>query len=230
MTDLKRFTEEELASHDGSGEEPALVAVDGKVYDVSGSKLWPRGKHMNAHPSGQDLTREIQAAPHGTDVLDRVELVGEIAAPEAEPESESGPPGIVDAILARHPHPVSVHFPIALSIAGALFMLAGMILGIETLEKAGFYNVIFAAVASPPAIGAGLLSWWYNYGHASTSIFRRKIVLSVVYVVVAGAAVALYVVLPHTGVMQWIPAALMALLAPLAMGLGYLGGKITFPS
>ncbi len=230
MTRDKPYSADELARHDGTGDGPALVAVDGKVYDVSPSKLWPGAKHMNAHLAGRDLSAAIKAAPHGPAVLERLEQVGVLDGQEPVPATPAGPPALVAAILSRHPHPVSVHFPIALGIAGAIFMLAGMALGIETLEKAGFLNVAFATLSSPGAVGAGLLSWYYNYGHAMTPIFRKKILLSVLYMAVATATVALYLLLPAQGALRYVPAGIVALLPAVALGLGYLGGKITFPS
>jgi len=52
------------------------IAHDGKVYDVSASKMWKTGLHMKRHQSGADLTEEIKGAPHGTEVLERVPQVG----------------------------------------------------------------------------------------------------------------------------------------------------------
>ena len=57
-------------------ERVLLVAVEGKVYDVSASKRWVRGEHMKRHRAGTDLTNDIKAAPHGLEVLERVEAVG----------------------------------------------------------------------------------------------------------------------------------------------------------
>jgi uncharacterized membrane protein len=127
---------------------------------------------------------------------------------------------------------VSVHFPIALSISGALFTVLGIVLESSTLEAAGFYNLVFGAVMSPPAIGAGLLSWWYNYGRAWTPIFRGKILLSVLYVALAAAAIAVRLIFDadEAGLWQWTYVALAAALPLAAMSLGLLGGKITFPS
>lgn len=231
---MKPINQEELERSDGTEDSPALVAVDGKVYDVTSSGMWTGGKHMNVHGAGRDLSAEIKAAPHGPDVLERFEQVGELAgAGEGAADASPRPGRLVSMILARHPHPVSVHFPIALSLAGALFALLGVVLSSETLETAGFYNLVFGAVMSPPAIGAGLLSWWYNYGGAWTPIFRKKIVLSVLYLIVAGAAIAVRLLLAGTqGAIpwDWVYVALAAALPPVAMSLGFLGGKITFPS
>ena len=36
----------------------------GKVHDVTASRLWRNGKHVNAHFAGNDLTSSMAAAPH----------------------------------------------------------------------------------------------------------------------------------------------------------------------
>ena len=47
------------------------VVHKGRVIDVSQSRLWASGLHMNRHHAGNDLSADIQAAPHAPDVLDR---------------------------------------------------------------------------------------------------------------------------------------------------------------
>jgi predicted heme/steroid binding protein len=51
------------------------VVYRGKVYDVTGSRLWPEGKHARRHDAWQDLTGALAGAPHGPEVLERFTLV-----------------------------------------------------------------------------------------------------------------------------------------------------------
>ena len=53
---MKEFDADELAGFNGENGNPIYVAYDGKVYDVSESKLWRKGQHMKRHRSGNDLT------------------------------------------------------------------------------------------------------------------------------------------------------------------------------
>ena len=56
---MKHFSPDELAQADGTHDSATFVAVNGKVYDISASKKWIRGKHMNRHSAGKDLSAEI---------------------------------------------------------------------------------------------------------------------------------------------------------------------------
>lgn len=224
-----------LEEGDGQEGRPALVAVGGKVYDLSKSKLWTGGEHMHSHRAGRDLTLALQAAPHGPDVLERFEVLGEVAAPaEATPSVLPRPAGLAAAILAHHPHPVSVHFPIALGVVAAAFLVASLLLEKRVFESAALLNLAAAVLCAPPAIGAGLLSWRFNYGGIWTPIFLRKAVLSCVLLClsVSALAVRLGVIGPHgatTGPWWWVYVGLVLVHVPVVLGLGYLGGKITFP-
>ncbi len=65
-----------LSKFDGRGGNKAYVAYKGKVYDVTGSGFWEEGDHLAMHAAGQDLTGEIDAAPHGDEVMERFPQVG----------------------------------------------------------------------------------------------------------------------------------------------------------
>lgn len=75
------MTKEELAKFDGRAGQPAYVAVSGTIYDVSSSKLWTDGNHMNAHQAGQDLTEALKGAPHVRAVVERFPVIGSLEAP-----------------------------------------------------------------------------------------------------------------------------------------------------
>ncbi len=67
-TMVKEIDSQELKQMDGKNGNPVYIAFQGKVYDVSQSPQWNTGIHMGRHASGQDLTVEIGAAPHGAEV------------------------------------------------------------------------------------------------------------------------------------------------------------------
>lgn len=72
------LTIEELATYNGKDGNPAYIAVDGIIYDVSKSSRWKNGEH-NGYSAGQDLTDVIKdMSPHGISVLSRIPVVGKI--------------------------------------------------------------------------------------------------------------------------------------------------------
>jgi predicted heme/steroid binding protein len=73
---MQEFDRQTLAGFNGSDGKPVYVAHEGKVYDVSRSKLWAGGAHMKRHGAGEDLTEDIEDAPHDVDVLKRFPQVG----------------------------------------------------------------------------------------------------------------------------------------------------------
>jgi len=73
---MKEYTLEELARCTGENGAPTLIAAHGKVYDVSKSYHWRKGRHQVLHHAGADLTAELKQAPHGPHLLERVPVVG----------------------------------------------------------------------------------------------------------------------------------------------------------
>jgi predicted heme/steroid binding protein len=78
---MRTLTRKELARYDGSG-GIAYVACEGKVYDVSQSFLWQKGKHQVIHRVGADLSEVLKGAPHGSELLERFPVVGSLVDPD----------------------------------------------------------------------------------------------------------------------------------------------------
>jgi predicted heme/steroid binding protein len=74
----RRFTLNELRQFDGKNGRPAYVGYKGKVYDVTDSDQWIDGDHKG-HVAGQDLTEEMDIAPHADDVMEKMKAVGVLA-------------------------------------------------------------------------------------------------------------------------------------------------------
>ena len=73
----KEFTITELAKYDGKSGNPAYVAVDGVVYDVSVSPAWGGGTHFGLF-SGKELTTEFKSCHSMMDLLNKLPKVGVI--------------------------------------------------------------------------------------------------------------------------------------------------------
>lgn len=74
----KTFTLEELKQFNGQNGQPAYVAVNGVVYDVSNVGPWAGGKH-HGNTAGGDMSEAITHSPHGKAVLAKLPVVGELA-------------------------------------------------------------------------------------------------------------------------------------------------------
>jgi predicted heme/steroid binding protein len=73
------LTLEELSQYDGKNGNPAYIAVDGIIYDVTNVPQWKNGEH-NGFSAGNDLTNEIKTiSPHGLSKLKIVPVVGKLA-------------------------------------------------------------------------------------------------------------------------------------------------------
>ena len=73
----KQYTISQLALRNGQDRDEIWVAYQGIIYDVSGSRLWKNGKHYE-HWAGQDLTAELNDAPHTANVFEKFPVVGSL--------------------------------------------------------------------------------------------------------------------------------------------------------
>ncbi|TAL25937.1 MAG: cytochrome B5 [Nitrospirae bacterium] len=79
----KDISGEELHSFDGKEGRPAYFAYKGIIYDVTGSKLWKNGSHLQKHLAGHDLTDALKMAPHGEEKILSMPQTGKlIESPE----------------------------------------------------------------------------------------------------------------------------------------------------
>jgi predicted heme/steroid binding protein/uncharacterized membrane protein len=230
VTEMKELTSEEMLSFNGKDGKPVYIAVEGKVYDVSKSRLWPKGLHMNRHASGKDLSGEISAAPHGPEVLERYPQVGILKKGPSEELKHL--PLVLQKLLQtfpmarRHPHPVLVHFPIAFSVGASFFTVLHLFSGKLSFEVTSYYLLILGSIASPFGMATGLLTWWINYRLKLTLFIKRKIQLSILLLLLE-----IVLVLWRSSTNGSHPAyfILMLLLTPIVLLLGYYGGQMTFP-
>jgi predicted heme/steroid binding protein/uncharacterized membrane protein len=179
---MREFTAEELVQYNGENGNPVYIAHAGKVYDVSASKMWKTGTHMKRHRSGQDLTTDIQGAPHASDVLERYPQVGVLkqAAPAADPRL----PGFLAALLKhfpflrRHPHPMTVHFPIVFMFSSTVFSLLYLVTDEKSFDATAFHCLGAGVLFNGVGIATGFYTWWLNYMAKPLKAVRIKIPLT----------------------------------------------------
>ncbi|WP_161946206.1 DUF2231 domain-containing protein [Desulfonatronum thiosulfatophilum] len=235
---IREFTLEEVRKGDGQEGRPVYVVFEGTVYDLSDSPLWRNGTHMHMHLSGVDLTDQLAAAPHFAEVFasKRVKEVG-VLAPE---QRSRDMPDFMKPLLRyfpmlrRHPHPISVHYPIAYLTTALLFLLLYFAFGPNTglnFEVFAFIMLVLGVLSATVAVGTGFLTLWINYRFKKPSLVRWKIRLAVTLM---GAGVAAIILrasdLVRFPFFNWTYSLLVLLLALLVMGLGYLGGQMVFPT
>jgi predicted heme/steroid binding protein/uncharacterized membrane protein len=229
---MKEIAPDDLASFNGKEGKSVYIAFEGEVYDVSKSPLWSKGIHMNRHPSGKDLSGEIAAAPHGPEVLERYPQVGTLK--KGVPEELRHLPPILQSLLEkfpmarRHPHPMIVHFPIALLMASSLFVLLRFLFQNSSFEITSFYLLILGAISSPFAMATGLFTWWINYRLKLTHFVKRKIQLSILLLIFELILILWRGSNPKTFSPVYL--IMMLILTPVVTLLGYYGGQMTFPT
>ena len=229
---MKEITSEELLSFNGKDGNPVYIAFQGKIYDVSKSPLWFKGLHMNRHPSGKDLSGEISAAPHGPEVFERYPQVGVLK--KGPPEELKHLPPILQNLLQRypmarrHPHPMIVHFPIALLMASSLFLILHLLFQNPFFWSTSFYLLILGAISSPFGMASGLFTWWINYRLKLTPFVKKKIQLSILLLVFE--IILIVWRSSSTNISNPVYFIMMLLLTPIVSLLGYYGGQMTFPT
>ncbi|MFZ2446225.1 MAG: DUF2231 domain-containing protein [Syntrophobacteraceae bacterium] len=224
---------EELAEYDGRDGKPVYVAHGGKIYDLSGSNLWKTGTHMRRHHSGADLTVDIGGAPHGPEVLDRFPRVGvvrrkdEVKTTFLEPLFERVP------MLRRHPHPMTVHFPIVFMLSATFFTLLYLATGNASFETTAYHCLGCGVVFTPLVMLTGFTSWWVNYMGKPLRPVTIKMVVSLLMLVVSVILFAWRCAVPDV-ITAYRPLGVIYLLliislSPMVVVIGWYGARLTFP-
>ena len=74
---MRTYSRSQLALRNGQDKPEIWVAYKTTIYDVSQSRLWRDGKHYE-HWAGQDLTEELEDAPHTDAVFEKFEQIGQL--------------------------------------------------------------------------------------------------------------------------------------------------------
>jgi len=74
----RKITKKELEESNGKDGKPAYFAYKGKVYDATDSAIWLDGEHMGMHQAGKDLTDDLDMAPHGSEIFEKIKYIGEL--------------------------------------------------------------------------------------------------------------------------------------------------------
>ena len=235
---MKKFSLEEIENSDGKNGAPAIVVVKEKVYDVSASPKWKGGLHMRRHQAGKDLTVDIGSAPHGIEVLERVQMVGVYQT--SRRVDISGNRAKVEAFLEkhpffrRHPHPAIVHFPLALLMLASFLEILAIWTSSGRTEWAAYLVLTIGFASLPVAIATGYFTWWINYEAKENPIVKQKRRLAWLTLALVGLALVTRTFLLADLLNISDPRLLIYLVFVLSQSafvakIGFLGGKLTFP-
>jgi len=236
------MTIDELKLYDGRNNNRAYIAYKNVVYDVTESSFWQGGDHQGVHSAGVDLTSALSDAPHGDDVfktfpevatLDEEEPTKTVKEKTTEQNTSQDSKTYLRSLYRKyHPHPMTVHFPIALHIFASVFDIIFLMYPKEVYALIVFYSLVVATVMGFVAMIPGLFSWWLNYNFSTHRAFIIKIVVSFVTLLLGIIAITIYLDYP-TAIYDFSFLGITYHAIVLITGinvliLGYYGGKIVW--
>ena len=232
---MKEFKLEELEQFNGKNGQPVYVAHQGKVYDVSDSKMWKGGLHMKRHHAGNDFTTDIKGAPHGTEVLEKFTQVGVLKVETFEREIPEALSWLLERfpMLRRHPHPMTVHFPIVFMFSVTIFNILYLVTGVKAFELTALHCLGAGILFSAVAIVTGFYTWWLNYLSKPTRSTNIKRPLSIIMFIIAIVVFIWRILVPDIldtwSLLSVIYFLLVLSFLPMVTVLGWFGAQLTFP-
>jgi uncharacterized membrane protein len=192
---------------------------------------------MNRHNAGHDLTSDIQAAPHTPEVLDRYPQIGIVKKQAAVAERQMPAPlaKLLQQFpfLKRHPHPMTVHFPIVFAFSVVAFNLLYLVTQVRSFEITALHCLGAAVLFDPVAIATGYFTWWLNYCAKPLKPVRIKIPLAftiwIISVILLIWRIAVPDILHAPGAPHMIYLLLVLSLIPIITVIGWFGATLTFP-
>ena len=232
---MKEFDEAELSKFNGENGRPIYIAHNGKVYDVTESKLWRNGIHMKRHHAGGDLTSDMQAAPHEIDVLQRYPQVGVLKKVVDEREIPQPIAWLIHRypFLRRHPHPMTVHFPIVFVFSTTAFNILYLITSVKSFELTALHCLAGGILFTMVAITTGIYTWWLNYMAKPLRPVKIKMPLTIIMLV---TEVIIFIwritvpdILSSVNISSILYTLLVVSLVPMVTVIGWFGASMTFP-
>lgn len=154
------------------------------------------------------------------------------SAGAGDPEKE-GAQGLLQEMLHSFmPHAVCAHFPNALIPVMALFLGLFLFFGGNSFETTGFYLLAVGVIVVPPTLATGLYAWRKDYAGEPAPIFRKKIRLALILLVLGAAALTWRWLQPRVlldgGSASWLFLLLVVAMLACVTLLGHYGGMLAF--
>jgi uncharacterized membrane protein len=191
---------------------------------------------MKRHGAAGDLSASLAAAPHGEEVLMRYPQVG-ILTPEIQPSRPM--PALLSSLLQRfpmlerHPHPMTVHFPIVFFLAAAFFIFLDLITGNSSFETTALHCLAGGLLFMPVAMLTGLFTWWLNYLAKPMKAVVIKFLLSCIVLFFALCVftwrLADPLIMETFSMARVVYVTAIFAFVPLISVIGWLGAGLTFP-
>ena len=175
--------------------------------------------------------------PHEPDVLERYPQVGTLKeeAIAAEPEMPHFLAWLLEKqpFLRRHPHPMTVHFPIVFTFSTSVFIILYLITGINSFETTALHCLAGGILFTVVGIATGLYTWWLNYMSQPMRAVKIKIPLTLTLLV---TQIVLFIwrisdptVLDSIQGVSILYLLLVLALIPMITVIGWFGASMTFP-
>ena len=137
-----------------------------------------------------------------------------------------------DMMETFEPHAVAAHFPNALLPTLALFIAIAFVLGRDSFETASFYLLCVVLVTAPATLATGIRDWKRKFDGTRAVIFKKKIALGSVLIILSVCAVALRLnnpeIMQGPGLLKYLYFGLIAVMLGCVALLGHYGGKLVF--
>jgi uncharacterized membrane protein len=164
----------------------------------------------------------------------------EIEAEAAAGESLSGElPAILERFLhrhpffRRHPHPMTVHFPIVFMMFAPIFTVLFLITGFNGFEITGLNCLAAGLLFCLVVIPTGFFTWWINYLARPLRAVTIKIVVSLAMFLDGLVALIWRLSDPAVATRASGPnilyLVLIFILLPMILVVGWFGATLTFP-
>ena len=128
----------------------------------------------------------------------------------------------------HHPvHPALTHIPMGMAMGAVMFRIVSFIPSLKFLARTGYHCIVLGLLGVFPTVFAGYLDWQHSFGGEWEFLIILKMVLAALFTVLLGFI--LYMDDPETPKFDRVT--LFYFLAVLlAMGLGFSGGELRYPS
>lgn len=127
-------------------------------------------------------------------------------------------------------HAVAAHFSNGLVPIAVLFLVLAFVSGDPFVDRTVLHLLLVVIVAAPVSLVSGILDWRRKFHGRTAPIFTRKIILSVVLLLLTAASIALRLTQPELireqGLFFWLYAACIALMFGAVFLLGHYGAKL----